>query len=225
MERIDDLQWNGLKLIQDTDMFCFGTDAVELANFVTGSPGSRVCDLGCGSGIIPVLIAGKRGMRVTGVEIQQKAAALAVRNAEMNGLSDRVEIVCARMQDYAAASENVGGFDIVTCNPPYRKTGSGMKQESECIAIARHEIAVTLDEVAFCASRLLGSGGKFYTVCHIERLAEMMRLCGEKKLEPKILQILSPNAAKPPHLFLLKCIKDAATGLTVLPERAVIGSV
>lgn len=221
MERIDDLQVNGLKLIQDSELFCFGCDAVELANFVTGPPSSNVCDLGCGSGIIPVLLAGKRGMHVTGVELQEACVSLARRSVELNGLSDKIEIVCARMQDYAEDRNNIGAFDIVTCNPPYRREGSGFKQESGSVALARHEIAVTLAEVVHCASRLTKSGGRFYTVCHIERLAEMISLCTSEKLEPKILQILRPCDGKPPHLFLLKCIKDAAPALTVLPERAV----
>lgn len=221
MERIDDLQVNGLKLIQDSDLFCFGCDAVELANFVTGPPSSRVCDLGCGNGIIPVLLAGKRGMSVTGVELQEASVSLARRSIELNNLSDKVNVVCARMQDYAEDRSNIGAFDIVTCNPPYRKAGSGFKQEKGGIALARHEIAVTLAEVVHCASRLVKSGGRFYTVCHIERLAEMISLCMSEKLEPKTLQILRPCDGKPPHLFLLKCIKDGAPALVVLPERAV----
>ncbi len=220
MERIDDLQVNGLKLIQDSDLFCFGCDAVELANFVEGAFATKVCDLGCGSGIIPVLLAGKRGMRVTGVELQEACVSLARRSVELNNLSDKIEIVCARMQDYAEDRNNIGAFDVVTSNPPYRKAGSGFKQGKDSVALARHEIAVTLKEVVHCASRLVKSGGKFYTVCHIERLAEMISLCVSEKLEPKTLQILRPCDGKPPHLFLLKCIKDAAPALSVLPERS-----
>ena len=106
MERIDDLQYKGLKLIQDDELFCFGCDAVELANFVKGS-NADACDLGCGNGIIATLIAAKRGMRVTGVEIQPESASLAERNARLNSLADRIEIVCARMQDFAAQCRQI----------------------------------------------------------------------------------------------------------------------
>ncbi len=99
MERIDDLQYKGLKLIQDDELFCFGCDAVELANFVKGS-NADACDLGCGNGIIATLIAAKRGMRVTGVEIQPESASLAERNARLNSLADRIEIVCAVRSDF-----------------------------------------------------------------------------------------------------------------------------
>lgn len=216
MERIDDLQVNGLRLIQDTEMFCFGSDAVELASFAGQNRAKRACDLGAGSGIIPVLLAGKYGINTVGVEIQQSVAALAKRNIELNKLEMKAEIVCARMQDYAEQSENVGAFDLVTCNPPYRKAGSGMKQESECVAIARHEIAVTLAEVIHCAARLLGTGGKFCIICQTERLAELMHLCTCEKLEPKLLHLLETSTKRPSQLFLLQCIKDASIGLKLV---------
>ncbi len=221
MERIDDLQYKGLKLIQDDEQFCFGCDAVELANFVSENGRNRACDLGCGNGIIPVLLQAKRGMNVVGVEIQKQAAELAERNAELNGLTEHIQIVNMRMQDYAQDRKNVGAFDVVTCNPPYRKCGSGSVQGNAAVAIARHEIAVTLEEAAECAKRLLKSGGSFYTVGQSQRLAETLAVCDSKKLKPKILQILCPTSDKPPHLFLLKCVKDGADGITVLKERAV----
>lgn len=220
MERIDDLQYRGLGILQDDSLYCFGCDAVELANFVTGRKGERACDLGCGNGVIPILLAAKLGMKVVGVELQSAAAALARRSVEMNGL-ESAEIVCGRMQDFAAKSENVGAFEVVTCNPPYRKVGSGEKQKNEAVALARHEIEVTLGEVAAAAARLLGSGGRFFTVCKTERLAEYIALCQSVRLTPKILQVLTPCEGKPPHLFLLKCVKDGKSGLSVLSQRAV----
>ena len=220
MERIDDLKWNGLRLIQDDEQFCFGCDAVELANFALSKPSDRACDLGCGNGIIPVLLAAKSGMRVVGVEIQEKAAILARRNAELNNLTDRIEIVCERMQDFASKRENVGAFTVVTCNPPYRKQGSGSKQQSEAVAVARHEIAVTAAEAIACAARLLSSGGKFFMLSQTERLSEILALCEENRLTPKTLQIFRPCDSKPPHLFMLRCLKDGkGGGLRVLPER------
>lgn len=221
MERIDDLQYNGLKLIQDDEQFCFGCDAVELANFVEGARGERACDLGCGGGIIPVLVAEKRGMLVVGVEIQREVAFLAERNVALNNMQSKIEIVNEPMQTYAAKAANVGAFDIVVCNPPYSKLGNGFIRQNRAVAVARHEIEVTLEEVVGCAKRLLKSGGKFFTVGRTERLAETLALCDGAKLKPKVLQILRPNDSKPPHLFLLKCSKDGADGLKVLPERAI----
>ena len=107
------------------------------------------------------------------------------------------------------------------CNPPYRKAGSGERHCADAIAIARHEIAVTFEEVARAASGLLRQGGAFYTVNQCERLAEVITLCEKHRLQPKILQILTPPHQKPPHLFLLKCVFDGKTGLKVLPQRTI----
>ena len=219
MERIDDLQCRGLKLIQDSEKFCFGCDAVELANFVNGTPNDRAVDMGSGNGIITILLAGKKGIPTTAVEIQPELCDLAQRNVEINGLGDVAKAVCMPMQEYA--NSNKASATIVVCNPPYRKVGSGFMQETDFVAAARHEIFVTLKEVVESASKLLSTGGKFYMVLPTERLAEAMAYCVKNALEPKILQILTPNEKKQPHLFLLKCLKDGKTGLSVLKERPV----
>ena len=107
------------------------------------------------------------------------------------------------------------------CNPPYRRDGSGEKQLSESVALARHEIAVTLREVVETANALLKNGGSFYLVHQTERLAEVISESSGIGLEPKILQILTPAEGKKPHLFMLKCKKGGATGLEVLPQRVI----
>lgn len=209
---------NGLSFLQEQDAFRFGCDGVELANFVEGGIRDRAVDLGSGTGIITVLLAGKRKIHTTAVEIQPALADICRQNIELNKLN--ADVITTPMQKIADFLPK-GYASIVVCNPPYRKVGCGMRQKSEAIAIARHEIAVTLKEIALAASYLLGTGGRFYTVNQTERLAEALALFSEHKLEPKKLQILTPNEQKKPHLFLLKCIKDAASGLVVERERPV----
>lgn len=229
-ERIDDLMVNGLRLIQHVKGFCFGTDAVELANFllsdIKGAKETngkiRVCDLGCGSGIIPILLAGKKGLSVTGVEVQENMAQLAIRNAQLNNLGGLVTIENIAMQQFIKG-ENAGAFDMVISNPPYRKIGTGEESRENTIFLSRHESLVTLAEVAGVAAHLLGTGGKFYLIHQTERMAEVICECEKRALQPKVLQILVPCSVKSPHLFMLKCIKDGKTGLNVLKER-VVGS-
>lgn len=219
-ERVDDLLVNGLKIIQNPNAFRFGCDAVELANFVSGGVKDRAVDLGSGSGIITILLAGKKKIPCVGVEIQPEMADMSRRSIELNGLSDTASIVCSPMQ---TAIGRVGreSASIVVCNPPYRRAGSGEKQLSESVALARHEIAVTLREVAETANAMLKNGGSFYLVHQTERLAEVTSECRAVGLEPKILQILTPAAGKKPHLFLLKCKKGGSVGLEILPERVI----
>ena len=219
-ERVDDLLVNGLKIIQNPSAFCFGCDAVELANFVTGGVKDKAYDLGSGTGIITLLLGGKKGIRCTGVEIQSDMAEMSRRSIALNGLNNVCDIINAPMQEigkFAAA----GSATIVVSNPPYMKSKSGFDISERALALARHEVAVTFPEVADCAAYLLSTGGAFYLVHRSERLSEVMKICSDVRLEPKILQLLTPSVKKPPHLFLLKCLKDAKPGLKVLRERVV----
>lgn len=218
-ERVDDLLVNGLKIIQNPDAFCFGCDAVELANFVTGGIKDRAVDLGSGTGIITLLLAGKKKIDCVGVEIQADMAEMSQRSVELNELKN-ARIINAPMQDIRAYLP-AGYATIVASNPPYRRAETGERTENRAVALARHEIAVKLSEVVECAAYLLNSGGSFYIVHQTERLSEVFGECTKRRLEPKLLQILAPNESKPPHLFLLKAVKDGKKGLSVLPQRIV----
>lgn len=220
-EKICDLQTHGLRFIQSDEYFPFGTDGVELANFVEGGSGNRALDLCCGTGIVPVLLAGKKGVPTDGVELQPGPAEIARRNAELNGLPTNIYVM--RVQD-APARFGRGAYDIVMCNPPYRKAGSGEKSASGYVRIARHEVELTAEEAVRAAAGLLETGGKFYLVHLAERLDELLSLCRAARLMPKKLQLLRPSEGKPPKLFLLRCTAGGKSGLTVLPERTVYGT-
>ena len=136
-ERIDDLELKGLRIIQSRKGFRFGMDAVLLAHFVDVRPGDRVADLGTGTGIIPLLLAGHtKASKLTGLEIQPEMADMAGRSVALNNLTDRVSIL---QGDLRQAHEllGYGGFDVVTCNPPYERQGSGVVSEDRALAIAR----------------------------------------------------------------------------------------
>lgn len=223
MERIDDLQCKGLKFIQDDRFFPFGTDGVELANFVEGGKRDRALDIGAGSGIVTVLLAGKKGIPTVGVELQQPLADLAARNVELNNLGGIASVLNMRAQDLMGKYPR-GSFTIVVSNPPYRKALSGDASAKDEVRLARHEVAITLAEILDISAYMLGSGGKLYLVHQTERLDEVLEEAAKRALMPKVLQILLPSKDKPPHIFLLKCIKDGKRGLDVRPPRVVYGS-
>jgi len=201
---------NNLKLIQDDELFCFGHDAVELANFVEGTVTDYAADLCSGNGIIAVLLSGKKGIRTTAVEIDAKLAALARRNVELNNLCGMTDVINLPIQRISEVLER-GSRSIVVCNPPYFKKGSGFSAKGVA-AGARVELYVTLDEVLACAEYLLPHKGRLYMVYSVSRLAELMRLCGNTGLEPKELVIFG---VKKPRLCLIKCVKGAAAGVRV----------
>ena len=214
-ERIDDLQVNGLRIIQDTNGFCFGMDAVLLANFTKANAKSRVVDLGTGTGIIPILIAGKSSANeVTGVEIQDEVAEMAKRSVILNGLEDRVRIVNEDMKEIFKHLQ-VNSYNVVTSNPPYMHP-DGIKNPNDKKAISRHEIACGLEDVIFTASRLLMSGGKFFMVHRPTRLADIMCTARKHKLEPKVVKFVHPSAGKSPNMVLIQFTKGGKPELKIM---------
>ena len=175
-ERIDDLQRNGLKIIQDPGRFCFGMDAVLLSGFASAGirQGMRVLDLGTGTGIIPLLLSAKtQAESLCGLEIQADSADMARRSVAMNHLEDRISVIQGDIKEadklFAAAS-----FDVVTSNPPYMIGQHGLTNPEAPKAIARHEVLCTFEDIAAQTARLLAPGGSFYLVHRPFRLAELI---------------------------------------------------
>ena len=203
-ERIDDLQYKGLRLIQKTDGFRFGVDAVLLADFAGVRKGDRVIDLGTGTGIIPILLSGKtQASSITGLEIQQEMAEMAARSVELNGLEGRVAVVCG---DIKNSIELFGpsSFDAVVTNPPYMNRGGGLVNPSDAKAVARHEILCSLEDVIRAGSRLLVPGGQFSMVHRPERLVDILCLMRNYNIEPKFLRFVHPSPYRKPNLILIK---------------------
>jgi tRNA1(Val) A37 N6-methylase TrmN6 len=215
-ERIDDLQCKGLKIIQNPKGFCFGVDAVLLSNFCEIKRDAKAVDLGTGTGIIPILIAGKSSAKkIYGIEIQKEVADMAKRSVKLNNLEDRIDIINEDLKNIEALIE-VNSIDVVVSNPPYMNSGGGLENPEDLKAISRHEIKCTLEDVIKTASRLLKHNGHFYLVHRPHRLADIMCLCRKYKLEPKKLRFVHPNRNKKPNLLLLKCIKAAKPELKFL---------
>lgn len=211
-ERIEDLQYKGLKIIQSENGYRFTTDAVLLANFVRRAKGKKVVDIGCGSGIVSILIAAKQQPSlVVGVEIQPEVADMAARSVEMNGLSDTVTVVCSDVREWAKGTD--GTYDVVVVNPPYRKVGSGFSQEADTLAISRHEVTLTLEDVFSAAKKALKFGGSMYLVHQAERLAEAFALGDKYGLQGKELCPVCPREGEPPNVFLARFVKGGKVGL------------
>jgi len=210
IERIDDLQINNLKLIQNSDHFCFGVDAVLLANYASTSKGKqpdKILDLCCGNGIIPVLLTAKtEAHHIVGVEIQSDVADLAQRNVELNGLQRRVEIICDDLKNCGEIL-SANSFDIVTCNPPYKEAGGGLVNEADALTIARHEVKCTLSDIISVSAKLLREGGRLCMVHRPERLVDLLTLMRQNRLEPKRLRMVHPKPGKTANLVLIEAAK------------------
>ena len=214
-ERLDDLQRNGFRIIQDPERFCFGMDAVLLSGFATAPEGGRVLDLGTGTGIIPILMAAKtKASELIGLEIQEESADMASRSVLFNNLQSRVKIVQGDIKE-AGNLFDAASFDVVTSNPPYMIGGHGLKNPDAPKAIARHEVMCDLEDVVRAAAKCLKSGGKFYMVHRPFRLAEIMVVMHECKLEPKRMQLVYPFVDKEPSMVLIEGVRGGKSRITV----------
>ena len=214
-ERLDDLQRNGYRIIQNPEKFCFGMDAVLLSGFASAPEGGRVLDLGTGTGIIPILMAAKTAAaELIGLEIQEESADMAQRSVILNDLQSKIKIVQGDIKE-AGQLFDAASFDVVTSNPPYMIGGHGLKNPDGPKAIARHEVLCDLEDVVKAAARLLKSGGKFYMVHRPFRLAEIMVLMHEYRIEPKRMQLVYPYANKEPNMVLIEGARGGRSRLTV----------
>lgn len=214
-ERIDDLERNGYRIIQDTKRFCFGMDAVLLSGFARVKEGAHVLDLGTGTGIIPILLEAKtKAEHLTGLEIQEDSADMARRSVLLNGLEDKIDIVTGDIKE-AESLFDAASFDVITCNPPYMIGKHGITNEGNAKAIARHEILCTLEDIVSQAAKLLKPGGNFFMVHRPFRLAEIMTVLQAYKLEPKRMQLVYPFVDKEPNMVLIEANRGGKPRLTV----------
>ena len=219
-ERIDDLQRNNYKIIQDPERFCFGMDAVLLSGFARAKEGDHIIDLGTGTGIIPILMEAKTGASdLIGLEIQPESADMAQRSVELNHLESKIRIVTGDIKE-ASSLFGAATFDVVTSNPPYMTEHHGITNEKSPRAIARHELLCTLEDVISQAAKLLRPGGSFYMVHRPFRLVDIMVLMREYHLEPKRMKLVYPYIDKDPNMVLIEGLRGGRPRLTV--ERPLI---
>jgi len=214
-ERLDDLHRNGYKIIQNPAYFAFGMDAVLLSAFTHISKGEVHLDLCCGNGIVPILLAARYPHgNFSGIEIQQPLADMAIRSVAYNGLTDRIRIVHSDIKQ-ARGIFGHAAFDVVTANPPYIAHGDGLENESQEMAIARHEILCTLEDVCNCAADMLRFGGRFYMVHRPDRTADIICTLRKAGLEPKTLRFVQPKEGSNPNTLLIMATKGGRPQLNV----------
>ncbi len=217
-ECFEDLEYQGLKIIQHKKGYRFTSDAVLLANTVKVLPNSNIVDLGTGSGIIAILIAKKtKAKQIIGVEIQNRLYDMARRSVIYNNLGDRIKLINKPIQNiYREIGNN---FDIVVCNPPYQKADCN-KQPTE-IEICRQEYLITLGEVIENGGKLLKFGGMFYLIIKSTRLAETIYLMKQNNVEPKKLTMVQPKANKAIDTVIIEAKKGARPYL-IIPKPLVV---
>ena len=212
-ELIDDLQLNGLKLIQKKEGFKFGIDAVLLSHFANVKRNFRVMDLCSGTGIVPFLIYGKYCPKeIFGLEIQEDMFEMAERSANINNLEGKIHFINNDLKNINYL-KSLGRFDVVTVNPPYKLNNSGILNPLDKLAIARHEILCNLEDVIVASRTLLKDNGRLFMVHRPERLADIFGFMRKYKIEPKRVKMVHPKAGKAPNIVLVEGQRDGGAYL------------
>ena len=208
-ERIDDLEFKNLKIIQNKDGFCFGIDSVLLSDFAKNiRNNSKVIDLGTGTGIINILLSGKtKASEFIGVEIQEEVAEMAKRSVELNKLENKIKIINENILNLKKLYKQKS-FDVVVTNPPYKKLNTGLVNDKNKKVISRHEITASLEDFINSASYLLKDYGEFYMVNRPDRLVDIFSIMRKEKIEPKLIKFVYPNKNKKTNLVLIKGVKN-----------------
>ncbi|AEH46110.1 tRNA1(Val) (adenine(37)-N6)-methyltransferase [Parageobacillus thermoglucosidasius] len=221
-ERLDYLLHEEIRIIQSPSVFAFSLDAVLLAKFAyMPIQKGLIVDLCTGNGVIPLLLSMRTKGKIIGVEIQERLCDMAKRSVKYNGLEKQIEIIHGDIKD-APKQLGYSKYDVVTCNPPYFPTISKEEMNKNVhLAIARHEIYCTLEDVVRVSSQLLKQGGKAAFVHRPGRLLDIITLMREYRLEPKRLRFVYPKAGKEANTILIEGIKDGNPDLKILPPLIV----
>lgn len=216
MEQIDTLQ-NGNKIIQDSNLFQYGIDAVLLADFAAlhVRKGAKICDLGTGTGIIPLLMESRCAkVCFAALEIQPGSADMARRSVELNKLQDKIQVINADLKDVNSIFAK-HSFAGVVSNPPYMNYKTGVSSPNSALAIARHEIMCNLEDLVTAVDYLLSPHGSFYLVHRPSRLGEIFTSLLRHKLEPKKMRLVYPFKDKNANIVLIEARKNANPDLKV----------
>ena len=217
MQSVESLLCGGYKIVQDTELYRFTSDAVLLARFLRAKKGERAADFCAGGGIVGLhFFAENAGVeRVTLFEMDEKMCALARKTVEINGLEGTFFVENMRVQDIPSRYNEA--FSLILCNPPYERGDGGFEKQNS--AACRKELELTLEELCSAAAHALKFGGRFALSFRADRLAELFSALRAHALEPKKLQLVAGRRGKKPYLALVSAVKGGRAGLDVLPEK------
>ncbi len=216
MEVVNDLlNYDNIKIVQNSDWFSFSLDSVLLANFVHVNNKMRIMDFCCGNAPIPLILSTKTNSKITGVEIQKEVFSLAIKSVRLNNKEKQIEIINEDVKNLHNIYET-DSFDLITCNPPYFKyKNSSNINNNNTKALARHELSLTLEDVFKTAKKILKNNGKLAMVHRTERLIDIICLMRKYNLEPKRIRIIQPFSNSNSNLVLIEASKNGNAGLKI----------
>ena len=212
------LGYKDMYIMQDNEMFNFSLDSVLLPNFITiNKKINNVLDIGCGNAPIPLILSTKTSANIIGVEIQKEVYDLAIESVSYNKLNDRIKIYNEDINEFWK-NLPLGGFDIITCNPPFFKYKDDSKiNKNDYKTIARHEKQLNLEQICDISKKLLKNNGVLGIVHRPERLIDIILEMKKNNIDPKKVQLVYPHKDSNATILLIEGRKTGNPGLKILP--------
>lgn len=205
---------NGYKLIQKKDGFRFSVDAVILSDFFSPTKKGKILDIGCGNGIIPILLYSKeKGEDITGVEIQEENCELALKNIKLNNLEEYIKIENGDVKEYPKGNS----FDYIISNPPYMEVDGKKQNILSCKSIARHELTLNLYDLIRNAKRLLKPVGSITLVHRSYRFTDISRILEDCGFSLKRVRFVYYSKDRNSNLVLVEAFKGKKCKLEIEP--------
>lgn len=205
---------NGYKLIQKKDGFRFSVDAVILSDFFSPTKKGKILDIGCGNGIIPILLYSKgKGEDITGVEIQEENCELALKNVKLNNLEEYIKIENDDVKEYSKGNT----FDYIISNPPYMEVDGKKQNILSCKSIARHELTLNLYDLIRNAKRLLKPVGSITLVHRSYRFTDISRILEDCGFSLKRVRFVYYSKDRNSNLVLVEAFKGKKCKLEIEP--------
>lgn len=215
---VEDLLIDNLKIYQDDTLYRFTSDAVILSKFASFKKGDVVADFCSGSGIVGIhyYALNKNVKSVDLIEIQSELSLLSQKSVDENGLNDIFTVINKPIQELP--KETNGYYSLILCNPPYKKAGSGEINGDIKIAMCRHEVTVTQEEIVEISAKKLKHGGRLCMCQRTERFLDLVTKMVSVGLTPSRIQFVVTKAGGAPYLFLIEGVKGVKPQLKILPE-------
>ncbi len=212
------LGYKDLYIIQDTDMFNFSLDSVLLPNFVTLNKNVKnILDIGCGNAPIPLILSTKTKAKIIGVELQEKSYLLGKESISVNNLDEQIRLIHGDINNVYTNFADCS-FDLITCNPPFFKyTKQSNINKNDYKTLARHEVALNLEQIMKISKYLLNNNGILGLVHRPERLVEIIELMRKYDIEPKKIRMVFPHEDKNANILLIEGRKNGKPGLKIYP--------
>lgn len=219
MKQINNLlNYDNLKIVQDSELFNFSLDSVLLANFVTlNSKIKNILDIGTGNAPIPIILTTKTNAKITAVEIQKQSYLLAQESININNLNDKINLILADINDYYKYVES-DVYDVITCNPPFFKTNNSSRvNKNQGKVIARHEKTLDIETIFKISKKLLKNNGRIAIVHRVDRLIDIISSMRKYNIEPKKIRLVYPKQGREANILLIEGAKNGNAGLKILP--------